>query len=150
MVMVDVLGVLVRLTSTYTRNIIVLPYGIFVLLCESSILYDYEVYVHVTFIRRSTGNYSFGDRVASERGCCVLVRSPLHTRVIGTPHPCWTCARVGGDGSNDSAGIIFISVYLPTGSQGEPYRCRLREELAQLREKFPRDTVVGSEGLEPR
>jgi exonuclease III len=49
---------------------------------------------------------------------------------------------VGGDGGNDSVGIIFISVYLPTGSQGEPYRCRLREELAQLREKLPRDTVV--------
>jgi exonuclease III len=49
---------------------------------------------------------------------------------------------VGGDSGNDSTGIISISVYLPTGSQGEPYRCRFREELAQLHEKFPRDTIV--------
>jgi hypothetical protein len=65
-----------------------------------------------------------------------LVRSSLNARVIGTPHPYWTCARVGGGGCYDSAASIFISVYIPTESQGEPYRGRLREELAQLREKF--------------
>jgi hypothetical protein len=37
---------------------------------------------------------------------------------------------------------LSLSHLSPYGSEGELYRCRLREELAQLREKIPRDTVV--------
>jgi hypothetical protein len=33
---------------------------------------------------------------------------------MGTPHPCWTCVRVGGGGSNNSAGITLSrSISLP-------------------------------------
>jgi hypothetical protein len=91
---------------------------------------------------RYSDYHSFGDRVASERGRCVLVRSSLNARVVDTPHLCRTCVRVGGGVNNNSAVVIFISAYLPTGSRGEPYRCRLHEVLAQFRENFPRDNVV--------
>jgi exonuclease III len=120
--------------------------GAMLLAGGADILLLQETFVRATNVRARFTWYSafrsFGDRVPSVRGCCALGMSSLHARVIGTPHPCCTCVRVRGGGNNDSTAIIFITAYLPTGSQGEPYRSRLREVLAQLCENSPRDTVV--------
>jgi hypothetical protein len=53
------------------------------------------------------------------------------------------CVRVSGGGCSDSVAIIFSrSTSLPDRIEGQPYRCRLGDNPAQLREKISRDTVV--------
>ena len=85
--------------------------------------------------------HAYGDRVASDRGCCILVRDRLRARLVGHSTPCWLSVRLEGP-SPQTPALILTSVYLPSGSQGEPYRGRLLLELARLRSSFPSDQLV--------
>jgi exonuclease III len=84
--------------------------------------------------------FAYGDQVASERGCCIIVKDTLRARTVGNSSPCWISVRL--EDEDVAKSTIFVSVYMPSGRQGEPYRNNLRAELRRLRESFPNDRLV--------
>ena len=84
--------------------------------------------------------FAYGDQVASERGCCIIVKDTLRARTVGNSSPCWISVRL--EDEDVAKSTIFVSVYMPSGRQGEPYRNNLRAELRRLLESFPNDRLV--------
>ena len=81
-----------------------------------------------------------GDRVASERGCAVLVRVGLSARTVGRVTVSWISVRVDGEARGPATN--FTSIYLPIGRQGQPYRDALGHHLFSLRASYPGDTLI--------
>ena len=61
--------------------------------------------------------HAYGDRVASELGCYILVvRDHLWARLVGHSTPGWLSVRLESRSPHTPA-LILTSIYLPSGSQ---------------------------------
>lgn len=85
--------------------------------------------------------HAFGGRVESDRGCSLLVAERLAASQVGSMSACMLSVRLGG-ASTGSPSMVVTAAYLPSRSQGAPYRAALRSELLRLRRRYPRDTLV--------
>jgi hypothetical protein len=81
-----------------------------------------------------------GDRMASQRGVALALRTGWSGHVVGTPTPWFMLVRVFGKGMGNP--MIIGCVYLPHGADRSTVRLQLIAEIQQIQHVYPQDKII--------